>query len=122
MRTDQTHPIAGPALLLAGAKASVPLERLPPLLERAQSTLCERRDTYRSRYECVLNSEESACFLVEAGHWASLGAELGFTERETDAVRRAHAEHLLYAGRREDRETEFEAALDLREAVVVGRS
>lgn len=116
-----THPIAGPPLLLAGAKASAPLERLPDLLETAQSYLAERIETYRSRYECVHESEEAACFLVEPGHWASLGEDLGFDERETDAVRRAHAEHLRYVGRREDREAEFENALDLREAVVVGR-
>lgn len=114
-------PIEGQVLLLAGAKASVPPERLPDLVDRVQADLEPRLDTYRRRYECIVETADACYFLVETTHWEQLCDRLAFDERETDAVRRAHHEQLRRTGRRDGREAEFETALDLRECVVVGR-
>ena len=46
---------------------------------------------------------------------------MGLEEREWKALRRAHAEHLRRLGGDIDRRREFETALELREAVVVGK-
>jgi hypothetical protein len=118
MRGD---PIEGQVLVLAGATASVTPERLPDLIDEVQADLGERLSEYRRRYELACKTEEAAYFFVEEGHWETVGDRLGLGDRETGAVRRAHREQLLKTGRREGRGEEFEAALDLREGVVVGR-
>ena len=46
---------------------------------------------------------------------------MALDEREWEALRRAHAEHLQRLGGDIDRRREFETALELREAVVVGK-
>ena len=117
--SDRRHPIDGGAVLIAGAKASVPLEVLPPLLEAAQEHLAARKADYERTYECVHAAEGCLTFLVEPEHWRALGEELGFDPREADAVARAHAEQVRRIGRRIGRHAEFETALEIREAVVV---
>lgn len=114
-------PLRGDALVVAAAKASVAGERLPDLVDRAQALLARRLPEYRRRYETVFEDETQAVFFVEQGHWATLGADLTFEEREWQATRRAHEEHLERLGRRLDRDHEFQAALDLREVVVIGK-
>jgi hypothetical protein len=106
-------PIDPVPLRLAGAKASVSPERLPDLLRRAQADVVARLADYRRRYECVHEDDERAVFLVPTDHWREVGDRLGLRRREADAVRRAHDEQL----RRLD---EFDAALEIREAVVIG--
>lgn len=113
-------PLEGDALLLAAAKASVSGDRLPDLVERAQDLLFGRLPEYGRTYECVHETESQAVFLVEEGHWQDLGAELALDEREWQAIRRAHREHLARLGRELNRGDEFETALELREAVVIG--
>jgi hypothetical protein len=113
--------IDGAVLLLAAGKASVPPERLPDLVERAAARLRDRRETYRRTCELIHADDVREIFFADRDHWTALGGELGFDERETDAVRRAHEEQLRHVGRRADRETEFDHALDIRRAVVVGR-
>jgi hypothetical protein len=115
------HPIDGQPLLLAAAQASVGPSVLPGLLARAQSRLGPRLDRYRRAYEVAVETDERTAFFVEAGHWAGLGAEFDLLDRHADAVRRAHEAQLLFDGNATDRREEFEAALDLREAVVIGR-
>jgi hypothetical protein len=114
-------PLDGTALVLAAAKASVSGERLPDLAGRAQGLLGPRLPAYGRRYESAHEDESAAVFFVEAGHWADLGEEMGLEEREWKALRRAHAEHLRELGDDLDRSEEFETALELREAVVVGK-
>ncbi len=116
-----TGPIESQIILLASAKASVAPHRLPQLIEQVQEDLGLRLDEYRHRYERVHESADSCAFFAEAGHWNQVGERLGFNRRETDAVRRAHEEQLLRTGRRGNRRDEFESALDIREAVVIGR-
>ena len=113
------HPIDGPALLVAGAKASVPVERLPALLEAAQAHLAERRAAYERGYECVHAEGGRLTFLAEPGHWQALGEELGFADRESDAVARAHVEQVRRLGRELGRAAELETALEIREPVVI---
>jgi hypothetical protein len=115
------HPIEGQVIILAGAKASVPLSRLPDLLARAQADLAPRLDEYRDGYELVGETDAFVVFLVPTGHWEAVGDRLGFEPREADAVRRAHEEQLLRVGTRTDRREEFATALEIREAVVIAR-
>lgn len=113
-------PIDGNALVLAAAQASVSGERLPKLVDRAQAHLSAQLETYRRSYEKVHAAETQAVFFVERGHWQTIGDGLGLDTREWKALRRAHAEHLKRLGRDLDRREEFEAALELREVVVIG--
>lgn len=114
-------PLDGDVLLLAGARASVTPDRLPELVRRAQSHLGPRLDEYARGFERVHADDDRALFLVPAGHWAELGAELGLADREADALRRAHEQQLLRVGTKSGRRDEFEAAVEIREAVIVGR-
>lgn len=114
--------IDGAVLLLAAGKASVAPQRLPDLVERAAARLRDRVATYRRTRERVHADGTREIYLVDRDHWSTLGDELGFDERETDAVRRAHEEQLLHVGRRTGREEEFDHALEIREPVVVGRT
>lgn len=113
-------PFEGEVLLVAAAKASVPGGRLLGLLERAQADLEEQLDNYRRNHELVHETDEARYFLVPEGHWHAVGDRLDLDERERSAVRRAHAEQILWIGRRIDRREEFEAALEIREPVVIG--
>lgn len=113
-------PIDGQVLLLTAAKASVSPTRLPDLVDLTQAQLGPELERYRREYEQLYAGEEFEAFLVEWGHWDELGDELGFSDREQSAVRRAHEEQLLRIGRRTDREDEFETALEIREPVLVG--
>ncbi|MCU4752687.1 hypothetical protein OB919_11995 [Halobacteria archaeon AArc-curdl1] len=114
-------PIDGQVLLLTGAKASIAPAQLPPLIETVQETLATDLETLAARYECIYETDDRAVFLVEDGYWEDLGAALGLERREWDAVRRAHTEQFTRFGRRCDRLAEFEAALEIRDPVVVAR-
>jgi hypothetical protein len=114
-------PIDGQVLLVAAAKASVGPQRLPELVEVVQSHLCDRLPEYRREYEIAFEDPDRLGFFVEADYWSDLGRRLGLGERERDAVERVHTEQLRRVGRETDREEAFDAALDIREAVVIGR-
>lgn len=111
-----SHPIEGQAVLLAGAKASVPLERIQPLLVQAATHL---RDVDLAAYECVHRDDERTIYLAEADFWRTAGEELALERREWDAIRRAHDQQLRRVGSRAGRRDEFETALEIRTAVVV---
>jgi len=113
-------PLDGDVLLYTGATASVGPERIEPLLRRVQTYLRDRAAAYRRRYESAVADDERRILLAPEGHWAEVGAEIGLPEREVDAVRRAHAQQLRRIGSKTDRREEFETALEIREAVVVG--
>lgn len=117
---DGGHPIEGQAVLIAAAKASVPGDRLPALLAAVQTSLEANLETYRRRFECVAEDVDRAVFLADDGHWGELGERLGFNDRETDAARRAHTQQLRRLGSTSGRREEFETALEIREAVVIG--
>jgi hypothetical protein len=116
----EDNPIEGQVLVLTAAKASVSGGRVPDLAAEARRELEPRADDLRRRYECVHEDDVRVVFLVPDGFWAEVGDGLDWSRREHEAVARAHAEQLLRVGRREGREAEFETALEVREAVVVG--
>lgn len=117
----EESPIGGEVLLVTAAEASVPGRRVPELVRRVQADLRPRLGEYRQRYETVHETADACYLLADPDHWEDIGDRLGLDDRETDAVRRAHTEQLLSAGRREDREAEFEAAVEIRDAIVIGR-
>lgn len=128
------HPIDPNALMIASATASVGAGRLPELLRTADEHLRTRREEYERAYECVDDDGDddddedngddgdagASTYLVPDGHWSEVGDELGVNRREADALRRAHEQHLLRLGTKRGRRREFESALELREAVVIG--
>ncbi len=114
------HPIDGTALLKAGALASVPAGRLPSLLGRVQADLGPRIDDYRRRYERIDARPDRETFLVEPDHWEAVGDRLELSDRERDAVARAHAAAVERAGSAGNRRDEFDAALEIRAGVVIG--
>jgi len=115
------EPIDGQILLLTAAKASVSPQRLPDLVDLVQADLEPRFEDYARRYEVAFEGADAAAFFVPEDHWAEIGDRLGFDSRETDAVRRAHHEQLTRRGRRDDRLSEFETALEIRNCVLIGR-
>lgn len=118
---EQHLPFDGPVLLYAAATASVAPNRLPELLVDGQELLSGRIEAYHKQYECVQEDPDRSVFLVPTGHWAEIGEELGVNERETDALRRAHERQLWRVGAEAQRREEFDAALEIREAVVIGQ-
>lgn len=116
---EVVHPIDGQVMLLAGAKASVTLEHLSALVARTQEYLGDRKHRYDRQYECVCEANATKAFFVEPDHWQSIGATLGFNDRETAAVARTHSEQVRRFGKERDRREEFEAALEIRDAVVI---
>jgi hypothetical protein len=114
------YPIDGPALVKTAALASVPAERLPALLVRVQADLGPRIDDYRRRYERIAVEPDRETFLVEPDHWEGVGERLGLTDRERDAVARAHETAVERAGSGRTAREEFETALEIRSGVVIG--
>ena len=115
------HPIEGQIVLLAGARASVTLERLSAILPRAQRAVRDRHGEYARQFERIDGRDGIAYYLADPDHWATVGERLGFSDREADAVARTHAAQFRRDGRRSGRLAEFESALELREVVAVDR-
>ena len=116
---ETAHPLSGQILLLAGAKASVTLQHLSKLLDRAHQHVRDQQMVYDRQFERIDDGDGLAYYLVDAGHWDEVGRKLGLSTRESDAIRRAHTAQFRRAGRRLDRLDEFETALEIREVVVV---
>lgn len=113
-------PFDGPVLVTAGALASVPLSRLPDVLWTVQRYLSPRLGEYRREYECALREPDREMFLVEPDHWVEIAADLDLDDRTRKAVRRTHETQLERSGSTHDRREEFESALEIRSAVVIG--
>lgn len=113
------YPIEGTALVKAAALASVPAERLPELLARVQADLGPQIDEYRRRYERIAVEPDRETFLVELTHWEGVAERLNLSNRERDAVVRAHEAAVERAGDGDQR-AEFETALEIRSGVVIG--
>ncbi|WP_233255144.1 hypothetical protein [Halopenitus persicus] len=119
-RSTETLPFDGTVIVQAGTLASVPLSRLPAILRPLQSRLADRIDDYRREHERVLREPDREVFLVDLDHWRSLADGLGLGERPREAARRTHETQLERSGSVHDRRAEFEAALEIRSAVVIG--
>lgn len=112
-----THPI--PAAACEGA--DVDPGTLDALLGRVADYFDGKERALERQYERAIAATDGVVLFADAGFWDRTGAALGFTETEITAVRRAHEATLLLAGDRADRLAEFETALDVRTAVVLGR-
>jgi hypothetical protein len=119
---EHRHAIEAQVVLLSGAQASVTLPHLSDLLARAERYVEVRRETYERRFERIGGAEDTAYYLADAGHWDRVGGELGFDDREADAVRRSHAAQFRRDGRRLDRTDEFETSLEIRDVVATPAS
>ncbi|ELZ50203.1 hypothetical protein C464_02873 [Halorubrum coriense DSM 10284] len=115
-----SYPIGGTALVKATALASVPAARLPTLLARVQADLGPRIEAYRRRYERVTAESDREAFLVEPDHWEEVADRIGLSDRERDAVVRAHEATVERIGSGCGRREEFETALEIRSCVVIG--
>ncbi|SDY57387.1 hypothetical protein [Halopenitus persicus] len=113
-------PFDGTVIVQAGALASVPLSRLPAILRPLQRHLADRIDDYRRDHERVLREPDREIFLVDLDHWRALADGLGLGERAREAARRTHETQLERSGSVHDRRAEFESALEIRSAVVIG--
>jgi hypothetical protein len=118
--TDPPHPIESQILLVAGAKASVTLTQLSELLARAQDYVRPRAETFERQFERIDGPDGLAFYLSTDSYWNEVGDALELTDREVDAVRRAHAEQFRRAGRRLGRIDEFESTLEIRDVVTTG--
>ena len=114
-------PIEGDVLVRVAATASVPPQRLVPLIDRVQETLDEECESLRRRYETAYEDDEEGTIglFVDEEFWNRVGDRLGLTDRERDAVERAHNQQLRAVGKRHDRLDEFETALEIRDCVVL---
>lgn len=116
-------PIEGDVLVHVAAKASVPPRRLTPLIDTVQEEIAAESDSLCRRYETAYEAEtgkgRTVALFVDRGFWDRMGDRLGLTDREIDAVRRAHHEQLRAEGKRRDRLDEFETALEIRDCVVL---
>ena len=117
---DGRYPGGGTALLKTAALARVPAARLPELLARVQADLGVRVDEHRRRYERVVAEPGREAFLVDPDYWEPVADRLGLDDRERDAVARAHETAVERAGSDAGRRAEFETALEIRSAVVIG--
>jgi hypothetical protein len=115
-----SYPIEGTALVKTAALASVPAERVPALLARVQADLGPRIDAYRRRYERIAADPDREAFLVEPDHWEAVADRVGLSERERDAVVRAHEAAVERLGSGSGRREEFDTALEIRSGVVIG--
>jgi len=112
------HPLDGHVVLKAGAFASVPLSRVDGLLFEAQAHIDRQRAAYGRRFERV-EAAARHYYLAAPSLWAEIGDATGLTDREVDAVERAHEMQFERDGRRLDRTAEFAAALEIRSPVAV---
>lgn len=115
-------PLDGTVVQYAAALASIGPAAYPTLLATVQAHLDADRARYEREFECVHRDEARAVFLVPSDHWETVGEALSLSAREAKAVRRAHERQLTRLGGRTDRGAEFESALDIRSAVVVGEA
>ena len=114
------YPIEGTALVKTAALASVPAARVPGLLGHVQAELGPRIDVYRRRYERIAAEPDREAFLVEPDHWDDIADRVGLSERERDAVVRAHEAEVERIGSGSGRRAEFDTALEIRSAVLIG--
>ncbi|WP_241658436.1 hypothetical protein [Halorubrum sp. BOL3-1] len=119
-RDRGSYPIEGTALVKTAALASVPAARVPTLLARVQADLGPRVEAYRRRYERIAAEPDRETFLVEPDHWETVGDRIGLSERERDAVARAHEAAVERIGSGCGRREEFDTALEIRSGVVIG--
>jgi len=94
---------------------------LPELLGRVEAHLTESRASLRRRFESPYSDDRRELFFVPPDYWEGVASTLSLTPQEALTVRQTHERQLLRIGAETRRGSEFDAALDIRTAVVVGR-
>ncbi|GAD52216.1 hypothetical protein MBEHAL_0976 [Halarchaeum acidiphilum MH1-52-1] len=117
MTSADLHPIPDAAC----RRIPLPFEAINALLARIADYFRGKERALGRQYERALDASDGVVLFADVDFWDRAGDALGFTDAETAAVQRAHETTLLLAGDREDRRAEFETALDVRTAVVLGR-
>lgn len=113
-------PLDGTVIQYAAALASLGPNAFRDVLVRVQAHLSDEQARYERQFECVHREDDRVVYLVPPERWTTMGEELSLSEREVKAVRRAHERQLERIGSQSGRDEEFESALDIRSAVVVG--
>lgn len=108
------------AVLQQAAHADgVGVQALPELLGRVEAHLAGCRESLRRKFERAHRDDQRELFFVPPDYWEGVASVLSLTPREKESVRRAHERQLLRIGAETRRGAEFDAALDIRTAVVV---
>lgn len=111
-----------PAVLQQAAHPEgVEAGELPELLGQVEAHLTDCRDSLRRKFERAHDDDHRELFFVPPDYWEGVATVLSLSSREKEAVRRAHERQLLRVGAETRRGMEFDAALDIRTAVVVSR-
>ncbi|WP_082224676.1 hypothetical protein [Halolamina rubra] len=99
----------------------IPPRELPELLGRVDAHLIDSRESLRRRFESPYSDERRELFFVPPDYWDGVASVLSLSPVEKRSVQQAHERQLLRIGAETRRGSEFDAALDIRTAVVVGR-
>ncbi|KPN29497.1 hypothetical protein SY89_00210 [Halolamina pelagica] len=94
---------------------------LPELLGRVDGHLIESRASLQRRFESPYSDDRRELFFVPPDYWDGVASVLSLSDGEKRAVQQAHERQLLRIGAETRRGSEFDAALDIRTAVVVSR-
>lgn len=96
-------------------------DELPELLGRVEAHLVDCRESLSRRFERAHADDRRELFFVPPDYWEGVASVLPLSPAEKRAVRGAHERQLLRVGAETRRGAEFDAALDIRTAVVVSR-
>ncbi|QKY20266.1 hypothetical protein B4589_007690 [Halolamina sp. CBA1230] len=94
---------------------------LPELLGRVEAHLTDCLASLRRKFESPYADDCRELFFVPPDYWEGVASVLPLTPQEKRAVRRTHERQLLRIGAETRRGSEFDAALDIRTAVIVSR-
>lgn len=114
-------PFDGAVLQQVANPDGVGPRELPELLGRVEAHLTGCRESLRRRFERAHEDDRRELFFVPPDYWEGVASVLSLSPREKQAVRRTHERQLLRVGAETRRGAEFDAALDIRTAVVVSR-
>ena len=98
----------------------IPPRELPELLGRVDAHLTDSLASLQRRFESPYSDERRTLFFVPPDYWEGLASVLQLSPDEQRAVQQVHERQLLRIGAETRRGSEFDAALDIRTAVVVG--
>lgn len=114
-------PFDGAVLQQVADPERVGPRELPELLGRVEGHLTGCRESLRRRFERAHTDDRRELFFLPPDYWEGVASVLSLSSLEKQAVRRAHERQLLRVGAETRRGAEFDAALDIRTAAVVGR-
>ena len=114
-------PFDAAVLQQAAHSEGVGPQALPELLGRVETHLAGCRESLRRKFERAHRDDHRELFFVPPDYWDGVASVLSLSDGEKRAVQQAHERQLLRIGAETRRGSEFDAALDIRTAVVVSR-